>query len=65
MVHYNIVFKMNSAEDAEIISKEVGQFTRLSKKYFHRERPTSFGGTSSYSLEGKELLTPKTFFKHP
>ncbi|GAA7997372.1 type IV secretory system conjugative DNA transfer family protein [Helicobacter pylori] len=33
VVHYNIVFKMNSAEDAEIVSKEVGEFTRQSKNY--------------------------------
>ncbi|WP_104759725.1 type IV secretory system conjugative DNA transfer family protein [Helicobacter bizzozeronii] len=65
VVHYNIVFKMNSAEDAEIISKEVGQFTRLSKNTSTEKGQLVFGGTSSYSLEGRELLTPQDILNIP
>ncbi|GFK17384.1 VirD4 coupling protein VirD2-2 [Helicobacter suis] len=65
VVHYNIVFKMNSAEDAEIISKEVRQFTRLSKNTSTEKGQLVFGGTSSYSLEGKELLTPQDILNIP
>ncbi|CCB80697.1 conjugal transfer protein (traG) [Helicobacter bizzozeronii CIII-1] len=65
VVHYNIVFKMNSAEDAEIISKEVGQFTRLSKNTSTERGQLVFGGTSSYSLEGRELLTPQDILNIP
>ncbi|MFC3848094.1 type IV secretory system conjugative DNA transfer family protein [Helicobacter baculiformis] len=65
VVHYNIVFKMNSAEDAEIISKEVGQFTCLSKNTSTEKGQLVFGGTSSYSLEGRELLTPQDILNIP
>ncbi|GAA8333833.1 hypothetical protein HpNP141_00530 [Helicobacter pylori] len=57
VVHYNIVFKMNSAEDAEIVSKEVGEFTRQSKNYSTEKNQLVFGGSSSYSHEGRNLLT--------
>ncbi|EJB27068.1 virD4 protein [Helicobacter pylori NQ4200] len=57
VVHYNIVFKMNSAEDAEIVSKEVGEFTRQSKNYSTEKGQLVFGGSSSYSHEGRNLLT--------
>ncbi|WRG54611.1 type IV secretory system conjugative DNA transfer family protein [Helicobacter pylori] len=57
VVHYNIVFKMNSAEDAEIVSKEVGEFTRQSKNYSTEKSQLVFGGSSSYSHEGRNLLT--------
>ncbi|WQS47970.1 type IV secretory system conjugative DNA transfer family protein [Helicobacter pylori] len=57
VVHYNIVFKMNSAEDAEIVSKEVGEFTRQSKNYSTENGQLVFGGSSSYSHEGRNLLT--------
>ncbi len=57
VVHYNIVFKMNSAEDAEIASKEVGEFTRQSKNYSTEKGQLVFGGSSSYSHEGRNLLT--------
>lgn len=45
VVHYNIVFKMNSAEDAEIVSKEVGEFTRQSKNYSTEKNQLVFGGS--------------------
>ncbi|GAA8370711.1 type IV secretory system conjugative DNA transfer family protein [Helicobacter pylori] len=57
VVHYNIVFKMNSAEDAENVSKEVGEFTRQSKNYSTEKNQLVFGGSSSYSHEGRNLLT--------
>ncbi|MUU67122.1 type IV secretion system DNA-binding domain-containing protein [Helicobacter pylori] len=57
VVHYNIVFKMNNAEDAEIVSKEVGEFTRQSKNYSTEKNQLVFGGSSSYSHEGRNLLT--------
>ncbi|GAA8105724.1 hypothetical protein HpHA38_13540 [Helicobacter pylori] len=57
VVHYNIVFKMNSAEDADIVSKEVGEFTRQSKNYSTEKGQLVFGGSSSYSHEGRNLLT--------
>ncbi|GAA7967392.1 hypothetical protein HpMS30_14050 [Helicobacter pylori] len=57
VVHYNIVFKMNSAEDAEIVSKEVGEFTRQSKNYSTEKNQLVFGGSSSYGHEGRNLLT--------
>ncbi len=57
VVHYNIVFKMNSTEDAEIVSKEVGEFTRQSKNYSTEKNQLVFGGSSSYSHEGRNLLT--------
>ncbi len=57
VVHYNIVFKMNSAEDAEIVSKEVGEFTRQSKNYSTEKGQLVFGGSSSYSHESRNLLT--------
>ncbi len=48
---------MNSAEDAEIVSKEVGEFTRQSKNYSTEKGQLVFGGSSSYSHEGRNLLT--------
>lgn len=48
-VSYQILFKMNNHEDAENVSKQIGTFTRKNKSYNNKG--------SSYSFEGKELLS--------
>lgn len=65
VVAYQILFKMNGADDAEMVAKEVGKYTRLNRSSSTKDGSLFFGGTSSYSLEGAELITAQDILNIP
>lgn len=56
-ISFQILFKMNDADSAENVSKQIGKYTRENRSYSTKDGTLIFGGTSSYSTEGTELIT--------
>lgn len=65
VVAYQILFKMNGADDAEMVAKEVGKYTRLNRNTSTKDGTMIFGGSSSYSHEGAELITAQDVLNIP
>lgn len=65
VVAYKILFKMNGADDAEMVSKEIGKYTRLNRSSSTKDGSLIFGGSSNYSLEGTELVTAQDILNIP
>lgn len=57
-IAFQMLFKMNDYESAEAVSKQIGKYTRESRNYSTKENAI-LGGSSSYSLEGADLLSPQ------
>lgn len=64
-VAFQVLFKMNDAESAEQVSKQIGQYTRENVNYSTQQGQIIFGGTSSHSLEGKELISAQDIMNIP
>ncbi|TLD95423.1 type IV secretory system conjugative DNA transfer family protein [Helicobacter jaachi] len=62
---YQILFKMNDADSAEQVSKQIGKYTRENRSHSTKDGAIAFGGTSSYSLEGTELITAQDILNIP
>ncbi|WP_104714003.1 type IV secretory system conjugative DNA transfer family protein [Helicobacter cetorum] len=56
-VAYRVVFKMNDLEYAKQLSEEIGKYTREKRNRSTEKNQVIFGGTSSYSEEGYELVS--------
>lgn len=64
-VAFQVLFKMNDAESAEQVSKQIGQYTRENISYNTQQGQIIFGGTSSHSFEGKELISAQDIMNIP
>ncbi|AFI04128.1 type IV secretory system conjugative DNA transfer family protein [Helicobacter cetorum] len=56
-VAYRVVFKMNDLDYAKQLSEEIGKYTREKRNRSTEKNQVIFGGTSSYSEEGYELVS--------
>ena len=56
-IAFQILFKMNDIDSAENVSRQIGKYTRENRSYSTGQNTIMFGGSSSYSLEGTELVT--------
>lgn len=64
-IAFQILFKMNDADSAENVSKQIGKYTREARSHSTKDGAIAFGGTSSYSLEGTELITAQDILNIP
>ena len=64
-IAFQILFKMNDADSAENVSKQIGKYTRENRSHSTKDGALVFGGTSSYSLEGTELITAQDILNIP
>lgn len=64
-IAFQILFKMNDADSAENVSKQIGKYTRENRSYSTKDGSMIFGGTSSFSLEGTELITAQDILNIP
>lgn len=56
IIGYKIVFVMNDPDSAEMLSKEIGEYTRHTISQSTRENSLIFGGNSTYGYEGARLV---------
>lgn len=63
-IAFQILFKMNDADSAENVSKQIGKYTRENRNYNTKEN-AFLGGSSSYSLEGTDLLSAQDILNIP
>lgn len=64
-IAFQILFKMNDADSAENVSKQIGKYTRENRSHSTKDGALVFGGTSSYSMEGTELITAQDILNIP
>lgn len=64
-IAFQILFKMNDADSAENVSKQIGKYTRENRSHSTKDGSLAFGGTSSYSMEGTELITAQDILNIP
>ncbi|WP_394996115.1 type IV secretory system conjugative DNA transfer family protein [uncultured Helicobacter sp.] len=64
-IAFQILFKMNDADSAESVSKQIGKYTRENRSHSTKDGALLFGGTSSYSMEGTELITAQDILNIP
>lgn len=64
-IAFQILFKMNDADSAENVSKQIGKYTRENRSHSTKDGAIAFGGTSSYSMEGTELITAQDILNIP
>ena len=64
-VAYKILFKMNDADSAEAVSKEIGDFTRINRSRSTSSKEVVFGGSSSASKEAYKLVTAQDILNIP
>lgn len=64
-VAYKIIFKLNDADAAEMVSKEIGDFTRLNRSQTASKNDILTGGSTSTSKEGVKLITAQDILNLP
>ncbi|MGI0405895.1 type IV secretory system conjugative DNA transfer family protein [Helicobacter himalayensis] len=64
-IAFQILFKMNDADSAENVCKQIGKYTRENRSHSTKDGSLAFGGTSSYSMEGTELITAQDILNIP
>lgn len=64
-IAYKIIFKMNDADSAEMISKEIGDYTRLNSSKTTSKHDILTGGSTSTSKEAVRLVSPQDILNIP